>query len=74
MWLTRALWLRGDRLASVSVCGTMALLCSPVSWSHHWVWAIPLGVALISGTVLGRCCPVAVAATWFGLFVLSPIW
>ncbi|MBM7786018.1 alpha-1,2-mannosyltransferase [Tenggerimyces flavus] len=74
LWLARALWSRGDRLASVSVCGTMALLCSPVSWSHHWVWAVPLGVALVSGTAVGRRHPIPVAATWFGLFVLAPIW
>jgi alpha-1,2-mannosyltransferase len=74
LWLARALWLRGDSLASVSVCGTMALLCSPVSWSHHWVWAIPFGIALISGTALGRRYPALVATTWFGLFVLAPIW
>lgn len=24
----------------------IALLCSPVSWSHHWVWLIPLTLAL----------------------------
>lgn len=74
LWLARALWLRGDALGSVAVCGTMALLCSPVSWSHHWVWAIPLGLALVSGTALGRRFPVAVASVWFGLFVLGPIW
>jgi alpha-1,2-mannosyltransferase len=72
LWLARALWMRGDRLAGLSVCGLIGLLCSPVSWSHHWVWAIPLGVSLLTSTPLRRKVPLTVA--WFGLFALAPIW
>lgn len=74
LWLTQDLWLRGEQLASLSVCALIGLLCSPVSWSHHWVWLIPLGIALLSSTGLGRRYPVPVAATWFGLTILAPIW
>jgi alpha-1,2-mannosyltransferase len=74
LWLTRELWLRGEHLASLSVCALIGLLCSPVSWSHHWVWLIPLGIALLSCTELGRRYPIPVAATWFGLIILAPIW
>ncbi|MFD8570412.1 glycosyltransferase 87 family protein [Streptomyces sp. NPDC059639] len=34
--------LRGRRALAVVVCATTALLVSPVSWSHHWVWCVPL--------------------------------
>ncbi|MDT0308511.1 glycosyltransferase 87 family protein [Streptomyces sp. DSM 44917] len=34
-------------------CGVTALLISPVSWSHHWVWAVPL-VMLLSAEALAR--------------------
>ncbi|MEV6282452.1 glycosyltransferase 87 family protein [Kribbella sp. NPDC051770] len=74
LWLTRALWLRGERLGATAVTGMISLLCSPVSWSHHWVWMIPLGVALLTGTRVGRRFPVPTAATWFGLMMLAPIW
>jgi alpha-1,2-mannosyltransferase len=74
LWLTQDLWLRGEQLASLAVCALIGLLCSPVSWSHHWVWLIPLGIALLSSTELGRRYPVPVAATWFGLTILAPIW
>jgi alpha-1,2-mannosyltransferase len=74
LWLTRVLWLRGEQLASVSVCALIGLLCSPVSWSHHWVWCLPLGISLLTATNVGRRYPVAVSATWFGLFILAPIW
>jgi alpha-1,2-mannosyltransferase len=72
LWFTRILWLRGDRLAAVSVCALVGLLCSPVSWSHHWVWAIPLGVAVLR-KLPPKWSPYFGVA-WFGLFVLAPIW
>ncbi|GAA2335620.1 glycosyltransferase 87 family protein [Streptomyces kunmingensis] len=33
---------RGRRAEAVVACATTALLVSPVSWSHHWVWCVPL--------------------------------
>ena len=30
----------------VPACAVTGLLCSPISWSHHWVWCIPI-VALL---------------------------
>jgi alpha-1,2-mannosyltransferase len=71
LWLSRFLWVRGDHLAGVSVCGLVGLLCSPVSWSHHWVWVIPLGVSLLR-SCHGRRIVVGIA--WFGLFTIAPIW
>ncbi|MGW2635529.1 glycosyltransferase 87 family protein [Streptomyces sp. NPDC001348] len=38
--------LRGERAWAVVVCAVTALLVSPVSWSHHWVWCVPLVVLL----------------------------
>ncbi|MDX6741318.1 glycosyltransferase 87 family protein [Actinocorallia sp. A-T 12471] len=32
---------RGDWLAAAAVTGVTGLLVSPVSWTHHWVWALP---------------------------------
>ena len=51
------------------------LLCSPISWSHHWVWAAPLFLGL---GVLGwrtRAWP-AIALTLSGLLLvyLGPQW
>ncbi|WP_443057926.1 glycosyltransferase 87 family protein [Streptomyces sp. KLMMK] len=28
-------------------CAATALLVSPVSWSHHWVWCVPAGLLLV---------------------------
>jgi alpha-1,2-mannosyltransferase len=32
---------RGNEAAGFSVCAVTGLLVSPVSWSHHWVLAVP---------------------------------
>ncbi|APY91091.1 hypothetical protein A7J05_24190 [Streptomyces alfalfae] len=34
--------LRGERAWAVLCCAVTALLVSPVSWSHHWVWCVPM--------------------------------
>lgn len=49
----------GDRLPSGrawagAVCGITALLVSPVSWTHHWVWIVPMLVLLGSEAVRRR--------------------
>jgi alpha-1,2-mannosyltransferase len=33
-------------LAGVTCCAITGLLISPFSWTHHWVWAVPLLVGL----------------------------
>jgi alpha-1,2-mannosyltransferase len=32
---------RGDDVLGVSLCALTGLLISPISWSHHWVLAVP---------------------------------
>ena len=51
-------------------CALTALLISPISWDHHWVWLAP-GLALLvdAGTgpaaaAAGRACYVLAVATW----------
>ncbi len=46
--ITVAAWAhrRGHRLAGVTGCAITGLLVSPFSWTHHWVWAVPLLVGL----------------------------
>jgi alpha-1,2-mannosyltransferase len=46
--LAVAVWAHrsGHRLAGVMCCAVTGLLISPISWTHHWVWDIPLLVWL----------------------------
>jgi len=40
----------GRPLLGIALCGVTSLLVSPISWSHHWVWAVPALVALHPGS------------------------
>ncbi|MUL46644.1 mannosyltransferase [Mycobacterium sp. CBMA293] len=39
----------GDRLGRLLVVMMFGLLASPVSWTNHWVWLVPLMVWLLHG-------------------------
>ena len=39
------------RAWAVVSCAVTALMISPVSWSHHWVWAVPMVLLLAVETV-----------------------
>jgi alpha-1,2-mannosyltransferase len=59
-------WRRGDRVLGTCLGALAMLLASPVSWSHHWVWAVPLALVLWERHW-------AVAAIWTAVFVARPI-
>ncbi|WTW94767.1 glycosyltransferase 87 family protein [Streptomycetaceae bacterium NBC_01309] len=42
MAAARAASARGLELLGVVLCAGVALLISPISWQHHWVWAVPV--------------------------------
>lgn len=62
---------RGDQVGALLVTAFAGLLVSPVSWTHHWVWVVPL-----VGWLIGRGRPlwvvaVAVVATGWE-FAMAP--
>ncbi len=78
--LAVAVWAdrRGQRLLGVLVCALTGLLVSPISWSHHWVWIVPIaivGVEVIRRDYRARA-PVLTPA--FGMllapFAVHTIW
>jgi len=38
-----------DRLGSLLAVELAGLLISPISWTHHWIWVLPLIIWLIDG-------------------------
>ena len=61
-------WRRGDHRLGVLLAAGAMLMCSPISWDHHFVWAAPLLL------VLRRRAPVlAVAAAALLLVGLRPL-
>lgn len=68
---------RGHRLAGVACCGITGVLVSPFSWTHHWVWAIPLLITLTAAAWRRRSpgyalAAAAAAAVFSGLIPLPP--
>jgi len=41
----------GNTFAGLMVCALTALLVSPISWDHHWVWVAPGLAVLIDAAV-----------------------
>lgn len=72
---TAAAHRRGDDLGALLVTAAAALLASPVSWSHHWVWAVP-GLLWLANRVLlapGRLRVLPLAGT-LAVFAAAPFW
>ncbi|HET9423717.1 MAG TPA: glycosyltransferase 87 family protein [Nocardioides sp.] len=61
-----AWWRRGQRVLGTCLGALAMLLASPVSWSHHWVWAVPVALVLWERTRVG-------AVLWTAVFVARPI-
>ena len=38
----------GDEVAALTAIAVGGLLASPLSWTHHWVWAVPAVMVLVS--------------------------
>ena len=65
----------GHRLAGLLTCALTGLLISPISWDHHWVWAVPALVVLTDAAMRSegarrRGCWLLAA----GLFVVYGDW
>lgn len=59
-------WRRGDPLLGACLAAVSMLLASPISWSHHWVWAVPIALVLWERRRLA-------AVAWTLAFVARPI-
>jgi alpha-1,2-mannosyltransferase len=55
---------RDDRLGTLVVVQLLGLMVSPISWSHHWIWVVPMLLWLYYGPVRRRPGARLVAAFW----------
>jgi alpha-1,2-mannosyltransferase len=67
----------GDRMLALLACALTGLLCSPISWDHHWVWIVPAVavLAVYGGRARGlaRWAYWGVATAIVGLFGAWPV-
>jgi alpha-1,2-mannosyltransferase len=58
----------GHRMVGLLTCALTGLLCSPISWDHHWVWIVPAAVVAVVYAVRAR--RLATRLAWGGLSVV----
>ena len=63
-----------DRLGAIVVVQLFGLLASPISWTHHWVWLIPLMIWLLHGPLRERLGARVLGWGWLALTVVGVPW
>lgn len=74
VWATRRVLDAGEPTLAVICIALFGLVVSPVSWSHHWVWGLP--VVLVTGVMAWRrhnAALAALTAAGLALMVWTPI-
>ena len=63
-----------DRLGRLLVVELFGLLFSPISWTHHWVWLVPLMIWAIHGPLRERPGAPIVGWGWLALTLIGVPW
>jgi alpha-1,2-mannosyltransferase len=63
-----------DRLGSILVVQLFGLLASPISWTHHWVWLVPLMIWLVHGPLRRTVGARILGWGWLVLTVIGVPW
>ena len=63
-----------DRLGRLLVVELFGLLFSPISWTHHWVWLVPLMIWAIHGPLRERLGARVVGWGWLVLTLIGVPW
>ncbi|WP_112248755.1 glycosyltransferase 87 family protein [Kribbella monticola] len=71
--IARRLYSAGRSLDALVVTGFTGLLVSPISWSNHWVWALPATAVVWSWVARGTAMKIF-AAAWTLVFALGLPW
>jgi len=63
-----------DQLGLLLVVQLFGLLASPISWTHHWVWLLPLMIWLLHGPYADRLGARVLGWGWLALTVIGVPW
>jgi alpha-1,2-mannosyltransferase len=63
-----------DRLGAIVIVQLFGLLLSPISWTHHWVWLIPLMIWLLHGPLRDRLGARILGWGWLALTLIGIPW
>jgi alpha-1,2-mannosyltransferase len=64
IWATVMLLRAGDRAGAFLAVQLVGLLVSPISWSHHWVWVLPVLIWAFAGPFRGSGWALGIAIGW----------
>lgn len=64
MWIAARLYRQGETLLAVTVAGLTSSAVSPFTWSHHWVWVVPMLVYLVHRAFTSKWWWLAAAALY----------
>ncbi|MGW5076219.1 mannosyltransferase [Rhodococcus sp. NPDC004095] len=65
---------RDDLLGTLVIVQLFGLLLSPISWSHHWVWLIPMLIWLVHGPVADLLGSKILAGFWLVSTLVGVPW
>ena len=63
-----------DRLGLLLIVELFGLLVAPISWTHHWVWLLPLMIWLIHGPLSARRGARILGWGWLVLILIGVPW
>ncbi|TXI56153.1 MAG: mannosyltransferase [Mycolicibacterium mageritense] len=70
----RAIGGDADRLGAILIVSLFGLLLSPISWTHHWVWLVPLMMWLFHGPLADRSGARLLGWVWLALTLVGVPW
>jgi alpha-1,2-mannosyltransferase len=70
----RAIGGAANRLGAIVIVQLFGLLASPISWTHHWVWLIPLMIWLLHGPLRDSVGARVLGWGWLALTVVGVPW
>ncbi|SEF36721.1 alpha-1,2-mannosyltransferase [Amycolatopsis pretoriensis] len=78
MALVAVIIARAEPVLGLTACALGGLLVSPISWTHHWTWCVP--ILVLAGWYAWRFdrairwVAAAVVAAGLALFIVGPMW
>ncbi|MGW4241876.1 mannosyltransferase [Nocardia sp. NPDC004722] len=63
-----------DRLGTLLIVQLFGLMVSPISWSHHWIWLLPVVLWLIHGPLRRQAGARVIAGYWLVVTLIGVPW
>ncbi|MFE2957386.1 mannosyltransferase [Nocardia tengchongensis] len=63
-----------DRLGTLIIVQLFGLMVSPISWSHHWIWLIPVILWLVYGPLRQAAGARVLAGYWLVVTIIGVPW